>query len=92
MNELPKLPEPPALPEPPSLPPSPTLVAEVNAAMREHRSETASDYLKLAFTAVSFVSGPAAMAMSYSKHQSIPWALLHGAVGLPYLFYVAIKR
>lgn len=39
-------------------------------------------------TALYGLAGAVAMGVSYGRNQSVPWALVHGLVGVPYLAYV----
>lgn len=35
---------------------------------------------------------PVAWAVSYSRNQSVGWALLHGLISVPYLIYAGIQE
>lgn len=37
------------------------------------------------------LSSAAAMGVSYSRNRSVPWALVHGLVGVPYLVYAGAE-
>jgi hypothetical protein len=43
-------------------------------------------------TAVAGLAGAAAVGVSYSRNQSVPWAIFHGVFGVPYLAYVGYEK
>jgi hypothetical protein len=41
--------------------------------------------------AITGLAGAAAIGVSYSRNQSVPWAIFHGLFGVPYLAYVGYE-
>jgi hypothetical protein len=67
-------------------PAPPAVVAPAGAAAPKDRW-----YDSTAYKVAVWGSGVGAMALSYSKNQSIPWAIAHGFIGPVYLAYRGIQ-
>jgi hypothetical protein len=62
-------------------PPAPSYVSDATKYIAE----------RPVMSAITGLAGAAAIGVSYSRNQSVPWAIFHGIFGVPYLAYVGYE-